>query len=167
MKNGFRCARSAPGVVPTPTPAPTPTPPAPAIRSFGPEGGLLWQAYESHLTMLIISAGAITTSTTLTIYYDQRPDHQQELQGFNHFFTVGADPSLPISLNVALGYPDHLPIISGTMGLYRLEAMNWVTEGITLTSMTPGATLAQIDRIGIYGLLGQTNLTYLPIVLRE
>jgi hypothetical protein len=65
-----------------------------------------------------------------------------------------------------LGYPGHGPIISGSLGFYRLEASNWVTEGITLTRLTSEDVLAQIDRAGAYGLLGHTNRYYLPLILR-
>ena len=171
---GFRCARSAgPGGTPTPTPLPTPTPtplPAPASKTIGPEGGLVWQAYQRHLTLLNVPPGAVTDPTVITLYYDQMPA-QGDLQGVDHFFSIGVTGSTPISsfqtpVQVTLGYPGRGPLISGSLGLYRLEASNWVTDGITLTRLTSEDVLAQIDRAGAYGLLGSTNRYYLPLLLR-
>jgi hypothetical protein len=172
---GFRCARSAgTGGTPTPTPLPTPTPtplPAPASKTIGPEGGLVWQAYQRHLTLLNVPPGAVTDPTDIAVYYDQMPA-QGDLQGVDHFFSIGVTGSTPISsfqtpMQVTLGYPGRGTIISGSLGLYRLEASNWVTEGITLTRLTSEDVLAQIDRAGVYGLLGNTNRCYLPLVLHE
>ena len=78
---------------------------------------------------------------------------------------------MPISsfqspVQVTLGYPGRGPIISGSLGFYRLDASRWVTEGITLTRLTSEDVLAQIDRAGAYGLLGRTYRCYLPLVLR-
>ncbi len=166
-KIGFRCARNAPGIMPTATPAPTPTPlPAPVSRSIGPEGGLVWQAYPLHLTMLNAPAEAVNVTRNFTISYDQRPDRQFELQGINHFFSIDADSALQTPLSVTLGYPERLPLISNSLGLYRLDTLQWVTDGITITRVTTGAMWAYIDRTGAFGLLGQTNSLYLPLVLR-
>jgi formylglycine-generating enzyme required for sulfatase activity len=168
---GFRCARSAgPGGTPTPTPVPTPTPtplPAPAHRSIGPEGGLIWQAYPSHLTEVNIPAGAVTATTNFTISYNQRPNRQQGLLGIDHFFSVNADMGFQPPLSIVLGYPEHLPLISNSIGLYRLQVSQWVTGGITVTLVTTGTLWAQIDRPGAFGLLGRTNRLYLPLVLRR
>jgi len=97
---------------------------------------------------------------------------QGDLQGVDHFFSIGVTGSTPISsfqtpVQVTLGYPGRGPIISDSLGFYRLEASNWVTEGITLTRLTSEDVLAQIDRAGVYGLLGNTNRCYLPLVLHE
>jgi formylglycine-generating enzyme required for sulfatase activity len=167
---GFRCARSAgPGGTPTSTPVPTPTPttlPASISRSIGPEGGLIWQAYSSHLTEINIPAGAVTSTTNFTLSYDQRPNRQPQGLGIDHFFSLDADLPLQTPLSVNLSYPEHLPLISNTIELYRLEVSQWVTEGITTARTTNGATWAQIDRTGVFGMLGQTNSLYLPLVLR-
>ncbi len=173
---GLRCARSAgPGGTPTPTPPPSPTPtplPAPAGKTIGPEGGLVWQAYQRHLTLLNVPPGAMTDPTTITLSYDQRSAQQRDIQGLDHFFSIGVTGSTPISnfqtpVQVTLGYPGHGPIISGSLGFYRLDASSWVTEGITLTRLTSEDVLAQIDQAGVYGLLGRTNRCYLPLLLHD
>jgi formylglycine-generating enzyme required for sulfatase activity len=173
---GFRCARSAgPGGTPTPTPIPSPTPtplPVPASKTIGLEGGLVWQAYQRHLTLLNVPPGAVTDPTTITLHYDQMPTQQRDLEGLDHFFSIGLTGSTPISsfqvpVQVILGYPGYGPIISGSLGFYRLDASSWVTEGITLTQLTSEDVLAQIDRAGTYGLLGSTNRYYLPLLLHQ
>ena len=165
---GFRCARSASSVTPTQTPSPTPSPtPLPvSTRAIGPQGGLVWQNYPSHLTVLGVPSGAVTSTMVFTIQYDLRTNPQQALEGLNHFFVIGAGSDVRMPLSLMLGYPEQNPLISDTIGLYRLEAMNWVTEGITLTEIAPGSLSALIDRTGAYGLLGNTNRVYLPLVLR-
>jgi len=171
IKIGFRCARSAGfGGTPTPLPTPTLTPtplPAPASRAIGPEGGIVWQNYPSHLTLLDVPAGSMTSTTVFTIQYVLRSGHQNTLEGLDHFFFVDARPGITVPLHLVLGYPEQSHLILNTMGLYRLEAMDWVTTGITLTRITTGTLSAWIDRGGLYGLLGQTNRYYLPVVLRR
>jgi formylglycine-generating enzyme required for sulfatase activity len=169
VKIGFRCARSAgAGGTPTPTP-PTPTPlPAPASRLIGPEGGLLWQAYAGHLTLVQVPPGAAVEPVTLTIQYDQRSNQQSELEGVDHFFSVEAVPAwnAHVPVSVTLAYPDHLPLVQGTLGLYQLSAGQWVTQDILLTHVLSGALQAQIEPGGAFGLLGQTHRVYLPLTLR-
>ena len=168
---GFRCARSAgPGGTPTPAPTPTPTPtplPAPASRAIGPEGGIIWQSYPSHLTLLDVPSGSVTSTTVFTIQYGLRANRQQTLEGLDHFFFVDVNSGVSMPVRLVLGYPEQNPLILNTVGLYRLDAMNWVTTGITLTRITTGSLSALIDRRGLYGLLGQTNRYYLPIVLKK
>ena len=172
---GFRCARSAgPGGTPTPTPVPSPTPtplPLPASKTIGLEGGLVWQAYQRHLTLLNVPPGAVTDPADITLYYDQMPG-QGDLLGVDHFFSIGVTGSTLFSsfqtpVQVTLGYPGRGPIISGSLGLYRLEGSSWVTDGITLTRLTSEDVLAQIDQAGAYGLMGRTNRYYLPLLLHQ
>jgi hypothetical protein len=144
--------------------------PAPASQTIGPEGGLVWQAYQRHLTLLNVPPGAMSDPTVITLYYEQMST-QRDLQGVDHFFSIEVTGSTPISgfqtpVQVTLGYPGRGPVISGSLGFYRLEASNWVTDGITLTRLTSEDVLAQIDRAGAYGLLGRTNRYYLPLILR-
>lgn len=161
---GLRCARSA-GHGGTPTPTPTPLP-APASRAIGPEGGIIWQSYPSHLTLLDVPLGSVAFTTVFTIQYNLRINQQQALEGLDHFFVVDTGSDVRMPLNLTLGYPEQNPLISDTIGLYRLGVMNWVTEGITLTKIAPGSLSALIDRTGTYGLLGKTNRVYVPLVLR-
>jgi hypothetical protein len=118
------------------------------------------------LTYVNIPAGAVTATTNFTISYDQRPNRQQGLLGIDHFFSVDADAGFRPPLSITLGYPEHPPLISNSIGLYRWQASQWATDAITITRVTTGAMWAQIDRPGAFGLLGQTNSLYLPLVLR-
>ncbi len=160
-KDGF-IARM--GLVPTPTP----TPPF-AVRTIGPEGGSLWIVYPGHLTLVKIPSGSIATSTTFTLTYDSRADFQGDLQGMNHFFQVNAEipvtPALP--WEVALGFTETRGVIPDTLALYHLGPNGWLTEGITVTEQMPGYLEAQIAQLGTYGLLGQTNRLFLPLILRN
>ena len=166
----FRCARDAP-VAPTPTPPPTPTPtPVPSDSGrIGAEGGLLWIAYPEHLTAVRVPTGILTGPHTLeiapTLTYTQ-PRPVGNLHGMNHFFIVGGvPPATP--LEVLLGFKHSGGVLAGTEDLYRLDAAVWVTSSITTTDRGSGYIRAWIDQPGIYGILGQTNRTYLPLVFRR
>lgn len=147
----------------TPTPTPTPTP-APVVKTIGPEGGVVWQAYTGHLTFLESPPGNWSEPVTVTIRYDQRPNNQGALEGIDHFFSVEAVPSSSIlaPVNVTLAYANRFPTV---LGLYRLVGGNWVTDGITLTRIVPGALLAQIEPRGSFGVLGPVQRCYLPLIL--
>ena len=84
----------------------------------------------------------------------------------DHFFIVdGVQPNK--SLEVLLGFKNSGGVIAGTENLYRLDANAWITDSITITEHSSGHILAWIDQPGLYGILGQTNRTYLPLVLRR
>ncbi len=169
------------GLVPTPTPTPTPTPlptPTPfASAEVGPEGALLWISYPGHITMLIIPENVLTTPSVITLTYDGRPDIQGDLQGNNHFFsitgTTQTDTSImPVTMfrrpsRLILGYNERQTLIPNTIDLYRLTASGWTTENITKVEQSADYIIADIQWLGIYGLLGKTNRIYLPLTLRK
>jgi len=167
---GFRCARNAPVTpMPTPTSAPTPTPLPSDAGYFGAEGGLLWITHPGHLTALHIPAGTLsgtmTSEITLSVTYTQ-PRPVGDFYGADHFFVVdGALSVRPVE--VLLGFKDTGAMITGTEELYRLDATAWVTDSITTSEHSSGHILAWIDRPGLYAILGQTNRTYLPMILRR
>lgn len=152
-------------LVPTPTPF--------ASASIGPQGGAVWLALPGRLTMLTVPSGAVTSTTVFTVAYDGHSDLQGDLQGFRHFFSLKAGHSTlgPVTLNqplqVILGFADSGATISGTVGLYRLAASAWVTDGITVTERSPNHLIAQVEGTGVYGLLGRANRIYMPLVLRR
>lgn len=143
--------------------------PEPVVKTIGPEGGVVWQAYAGHLTLIESPPGNWAEPVTVTIHYDQRSNNQGAFEGIDHFFTVETVPSSSVlaPVNVTLAYAGHFPIVQDTLGLYRLVAGNWVTDGITLSRIVPGAILAQIEPTGSFGLLGQTQRFYLPLILRK
>lgn len=162
----FRCVRNAP-VAPTPTPMPTPTPtPVPSDAGrIGSEGGVLWITHPGHLTALHVPPGALTSEITFTVTYTQ-PRPVGDLHGMDHFFTVDesqfADP-----VGVLLGFKNSGGILAGTADLYRLDTGAWVTSNITVMERSPAHISAWIQRPGIYGILGRTNRTYLPVIFRR
>jgi formylglycine-generating enzyme required for sulfatase activity len=164
---GFRCARSTTDT-PLPMPTPTPTPVPSDTGRFGDEGGLLWITYPEHLTAVHVPPGILTETMTseiaLSVTYTE-PQPVGNLYGMDHFFVVeGVQPIKPVE--VLLGFKNSGGMIAGTEGLYRLDANAWVTDSITTSERSSGHILAWIDQPGLYGVLGQTNRTYLPVVFR-
>ncbi len=159
------------GIVPTPSPTPSPTAtptPGPASAAIGTEGGMLVHQYPGHSTQLLIPAGVLNASTTFTISYNMLPAIQGELEGIDHFFTVemrGTPTPFSPPLQLRMDYSS-THTISGTLGLYRLEAGEWITEGITVTHQSVGQIRADVRYMGLYGLLGRANRAFLPLVLR-
>ena len=155
------------GLVPTPTPTPTPTPYASA--QIGAEGGALWLSYPDHLTLLQVPAGAVNAPTTFELAYDGRPNMQGPLQGLNHFFALSIQHPQRVTspLQLYLAYAQTGGVIADTLDLYRLDGSTWVTHSITVTEQTAGHTVAWITQPGIYGVLGETNRVYLPLLIRR
>jgi hypothetical protein len=155
------------GLVPTPTPTPTPTPHASAL--MGSEGGSLWLSDPEHLTLLIVPQGALHAPTTFELAGVEHPNHQGALQGIDRFFSLSIQhPQRVIGpLQVYLGFPEPVGVIEGTVNLYRLDGSTWVTNDIAITNQTVKQITAWISEPGIYGVLGETNRVYLPLLLRE
>jgi len=175
---GFRCARTATEGTPTPTltPTPTATPTPYAHTDIGSEGGAVWLTYPNHLTLLTFPENALDTQTAFTLTYN-RLLGAQNLHANNHSFSIEAQQqvsSTEISqlylekpAQLIVGYHELSGIISSTIDLYRLTASGWTTEQITKVAQTPDYIIADIHWLGIYGLLGETNRTYLPLILRK
>jgi len=169
------------GLIPTPTPTPTPTPvptPTPfASTEVGAEGALLWISSPGHITMLKIPGDAVAPHSVITLTYDNRANTQGELQGNDHFFSITGNTrdemfTLPITqfiqpAQLILGYNEQMPIISNTLALYRLSASGWTTENITKVTQAADYLIADIQWLGVYGLLGKTNRVYLPVIMRQ
>ena len=68
--------------------------------------------------------------------------------------------------HLTLGYNELLGVVSTTVDLYRLSSGSWITEHITKTAQAGNYLSADIERLGTYGLLGDTNRIHLPLVLR-
>jgi hypothetical protein len=171
---GFRCARTADDLAPTPTPTPTPVPYAEA--SVGSGGGAVWLGSEDHLTLVVIPTDTVAMTRTVGLLYEVLPDVQGELQGTDHFFSLmerraGEDPTqgdpFAAPVQLVLAYRELGGIIPNSVGLYRMTASGWVTQGITQTVAYPGYLEAQTTLPGTYGLLGRTNRNYLPTIWRQ
>lgn len=175
---GFRCARTATGGTPTPTPSPTPTPtPTPyAHTEIDAAGGAIWLAYPDHLTLLTLPENALNAQTAFTLSYSQ-PPVVQNLHTNNHAFSVDFQqsvtetaiipPYLDRPVRLTVGYHETLGIITNTLDLYRLTASGWTTDQITKIAQTPDYIIADIHWPGLYSVMGDTNRTYLPLVLRR
>ena len=176
---GFRCARTAAHGTPTPTPTltPTPTPTPYAVQNIGTEGGAVWLTYPKHLTLLTISENDLDSQTTFTLTYNQLHG-AKDLQANNHSFSIeaGSQDNHSIILpqtyldrpaRLFVGYHERSGIISNTIDLYRLSASGWTTENITKVAQSPDYIIADIQWLGVYGLLGETNRIYLPLVVRK
>ena len=157
------------GIVPTPTPTPTPTPFA--TGQIGSAGGALWMTYPGHVTLLSVAPGVLSDTVTFTLVYEGRPNPQgQNLQGIDHFFSMESDPTLLINdgqaLELSLGFDQAPGVMVDTLALYRLEAGEWASQGITLTEQSPTHVVARTREDGFYGVLGATLRQYLPLLVR-
>jgi formylglycine-generating enzyme required for sulfatase activity len=179
---GFRCVRTAIEVPPTPTPTPIPTPtatPPPfAVRQIDTAGGAVWMTTPSHLTLLHVPGGKLGSGITFTITYQERDNQQGGRQGMNHFFRLSAVSDQPDSTNyldgrfypsheLFLGFQEHPGVDVETLRLYRLGPSGWTTDDITITERAAGYIRAQVRQVGIYGLLGETQRLYLPLIARH
>ena len=174
--NGFRCAKPATAGYPTPTPVPSPTPtPGPvSITSIDAEGGIAWLAYPDHLTVVNIPENGVSAQTSVTLTYERATDNMGEYQGLDHFFDISATTGgtdiaanqEPFPVELLLGFSARGAIISDTLQLYRLDSGVWMTDGLTITERLENSLGVIIDRPGTYGILGSTNRTFLPSVLR-
>jgi len=172
---GIRCARSMTGPAPSPTPGPPPVPtPTPfAANDIGPEGGIVWLASPSNLTMLSIPSGALGSSMAITLTSDGRSNLQGDLQGLNHFFSLNVDPPLsesmqgsstaPMPFELTLGFTDLGGIKSDTVSFYRLGSGGWLTDDIVITEQTGEHIVAWVGQEGTYGVMGRTNRLFLPV----
>lgn len=164
---GFRCLRPATGPtpVPTPTPSPTPTPIPSDAGLIGPEGGMLWLSQPEQITLLHVPAGSQPAEVEYVLT-GTGARHAGELRGSDQFFTIeGLRATEPVTL--MLGFRTTTGLIPGTVDLYRLDGSAWVTSNITVTERGPEHIVAWVTHPGLYGVMGQTNLTYLPALLRE
>lgn len=134
------------------------------------EGGELTLHYISHTTSLIVPPGALSAPSVFTISYDTPPAAPNPLQGMNHFFDLtGTQTTFTIPLTLTVHYSESARgvIISGTESLYRWQDGQWVTIGITLTDRWSDGLSAQTAHLSLFGVLGETNKTYLPIILKS
>jgi len=186
---GFRCARTdyvgsptptstpapTPTITPSPTATPSPTPTPFAAVDIGPEGGAVWLANAMHLTLLEIRRDTLDATGRVTLTYSRQNNSQGGLQGINHFFKLDADlqgsqswipPHFPQPLRLTLGFHDSA-VIPETVQLYRLTEQGWITDGISMSLQGKGYAVADVLWTGVYGLMGQSNLVYLPVVVRR
>lgn len=142
--------------------------PSPVSALISTDGGELVHHYPGHTTTLTVPPGALSAPSQFTIS-DHAPASTGELQGMNHFFDLtGTQTIFTIPLTLTVSYSENLrgPIISGTENLYRWQNSQWVTDSINLTARWSNGLSAQITHLSLFGILGETLRTYLPIVLK-
>jgi formylglycine-generating enzyme required for sulfatase activity len=175
IRIGIRCARSSTGPPPQPTPEPPPTPaPTPfAANEIGSDGGVVWLASPSNLTMLSVPSGALEARTMITLTSGEQSNLQGDLQGLDQFFTLDVHPPLSESMQgsttaaapfeLTLGFTSLKGLVPDTVGFYRLGTTGWSTDDIAVSEQTGGHIVAWIGQEGTYGILGRTNRMYLPV----
>jgi hypothetical protein len=134
------------------------------ITSAG--GSMTHQDSGQHAT-LVVAPGGVVTATLFTMSYEPAPPTTGPLLPIGPVVALTATPTiLTKPLTLTLRYSDTLrgPVMADTLHLYRLQSGQWVTDGITITARLTDGLTAQITQLSRYGLLGQTNRFYLPIV---
>ena len=74
--------------------------------------------------------------------------------------------SLGLPLRLTLGFVGLAGVKADTLDIYRLDSAAWLTTDIAVVERTNNHLVAWIGRTGNYGLLGETDRVYLPIVFR-
>ncbi len=130
-------------------------------------GGIMTHHDSGQHATLVVAPGSVMTATLFTMSYEPAPTTPNPLLPIGHVVALTATPtSLTNPLTLTLRYSDTLrgPVMADTVQLYRLQGSQWVTDGITITARLSDGITAQITQLSRYGLLGQTNRFYLPIV---
>lgn len=140
--------------------------PAPVAKLIPEVGGEVTQHDRGQRTTLIIPPGALRAPTVFAISYQPAPTVTAPLQFVGHPIAVMAtQTSFTMPFTLTMRYSDTVrgPVIPGTTALYRWQADQWVTEGITVTTNLTDGLTAQITHLTLYALLGETTHFYLPI----
>lgn len=130
-------------------------------------GGTLTHLDRGQHATLMVAPGGVVTATLFTMSYEIAPATPTLLLPIGHAVALTATPALLTKpLTLTLRYSDVLrgPVMADTIQLYRLQSGQWVTDGITITARLTDGLTAQITPLSRYGLLGQTNRFYLPIL---
>lgn len=139
----------------------------PAAQLITATGGEVTHHDNGQRTTLVVPSGAVTTPNVFAISYQPAPTITTSLHPVGHFVAITAAPAnFAKPFTLTLRYSDTVrgPTIPGTATLYRLSSGQWVTDGITVTTQLTDGLTAQISQLSLYGLLGQTNRFYLPIL---
>ena len=96
-------------------------------------------------------------------------------RGVRHFFVLKASTldgdrifilDKPISISVRYRADERGPVIDGTLEMYRHDGESYVQDNITQISNDGGVVVAETSHLGMFGVLGETERTYLPLVDR-
>ena len=120
-------------------------------------------------------AGAVTQPTEVTYTIEGTPP-TGDLIGVRFFnltavisgtTTPVTETNLPYSVTVLYTEQGAGSVIQDTLALYAWDDTNelWTQEGITsTTNITENVVTAQLSHLSIFGVLGETNWIYLPLV---
>ena len=152
---------------PTHTPTATPTPQSVSVRITS-QGGSLTHTYAGHRTTLEVPPNAVSAPSQFRISYHTPPAMSGRLIGMDHFFDVEASQNtfnLPLTLTIRYSETVRGPMMAGTEQLYGWQEGQWVTDGMTLTDRLSNQLTIQVDHLSVFGVLGETNPLYLPLIL--
>ncbi len=128
-------------------------------------------SYTNHSTVLTVPVDYVSAATVFTLTYEGLSNMQGDLQGMDHFFSLTTDAvpgtgwALPGALRLLLGFGPN-PITTDTLALYYLAGGVWTTDTITVVTRTSDSYEADVAMTGVYGLLGNTNRVYMPVITR-
>ncbi len=97
------------------------------------------------------------------------------LEGVRHFFTLKASTldgdqffilDKPITITVRVRSDERGSVIDGTLEMYRRKNDSWVQDSITQVGNDSSTVVAETSHLGMFGVLGETERTYLPLMDR-
>jgi hypothetical protein len=163
---------------PTPTPTLTPTPtstptPEPVSALITEAGGTLISNDRYASTRVEFGAEAVTKDTVVTYAYE-RVSSVYPLVGIDHFFHLTAEQDgqpvvsfrRPVTIVIDYREDERGSAIPETLALHWLDNSGWSQEGLTQTAHTGTRLETVSDHFTLFGVLGETNLIYLPMVMR-
>jgi hypothetical protein len=139
----------------------------PAIAVSASGGELTSYDGSVHITF---PAGAFT-NTTIVTYTQLLALQVANLAPINPFFSLEATQNGAVithtltPMTITVIYEDGYPVISGTIQLYRQENEVWTADGINHISDIDNHLLSQASFLTWYGVFGETNRNYLPIIM--
>jgi hypothetical protein len=114
---------------------------------------------------------AVDTDITV-IYAYQSPQIVYPLGHAYRFFSLTALQNNRVitqfnrPITITVNYSANNPIIKNTAKLYWLNGTTWSTTGITTVNETATQLTSLTDHFTLFAVLGETNLTYLPIIAK-
>jgi len=170
-------ATSTPTATPTNTATPTATP-SPIITVIpGNQGGTLKsQSNSTHPDIVVdFAPQSLITDTIVKYSYVSPPfpyplipiDRAFKIEGFQGPTVLAMTNNDPITFVIRTQGARNYGAILDTVYLYRLDNQTWITDGITFIGRNEIVFTSTSPYFGQYAVLGRTNWTYIPIMLRR
>jgi oligopeptide transport system substrate-binding protein len=145
-------------------------------ETIEPEDGGTLTSYQGD-TVIEIPANAIEDTVMITVSSISRVKSGGSLTGIGHLFDVTAviaasgEPAVLKSgetYNVTVHYTDaeRGPVKENTLALYSLVGDEWVKETTSVVEGSANTVSATPNHFSLWAVLGETNRTFLPLVLR-